>query len=1169
MHFKPIFLTKQQWLVMKLTALLLTISVLQVAARGHAQQVTFTGRDVPLEKIFAVIEQQTGYVIFYNYSAIKDVRPVTIQAKGVPLQQFLQDCFKDQPYKYIIEGKTIMIARQAPAAALPPVDVKGRVVNEKGEPLAGISVTIKGTARGVATNERGEFELTGVATDAVLMFSGLNIENQEVKLNGRTELTIAATIRTDALEDVAVQVSTGYQTLNKERSVGSFAKFDSAAYHRRAGMTLLQRLDGTVPGVFFNKKTGTAPIQIRGVSTLSGNMMNPLIVVDNFPFTGDINNINPNEVQDITVLKDAVAASIWGARGGNGVIVITTKKGKYNQPLKVSALTNVTWADKPDAFYLPQMSSSDFIDVETFLFNKGYYTSSLANPHLVVISPVVELLNKRKLGQISAADSASLIDSYRKQDVRYDYEKYVYRRALNRQHYLNLNGGSGILNYSLSVGYDHNLSNIKGPGGSDQYSFKTTNNFRPARFLEFNAGLQYTQTVFRIDGLGTSIAPGGASGTFFKSQLYPYARLVDDAGLPVAIPYGYSKTFADTAGGGKLLDWHYRPLEEKDLVNNVTKTLFTQLNLGTVIKITNWLNIDLKYQYWQTNVRQQNLQGLDQYTTRDIINRYTNLSATTVALRNPLPVGAILDLAHTQSQSTWYRGQVNVHKKWQGVHEFSAIIAAEMGESKGMVDRKRFYGYDVQTGGYAASLDYVTTFPVYKNISGATRIPQPDSYAEALTSRSVSLLGNLSYNYLGRYTLYASARRDGANVFGVNTNNRWKPLWSAGIGWDIAKESFYHISWLETLKLRASYGYSGNVDNTRSGLATIRYADPAYYTLLPSAVIGAPPNPDLRWEAVKMVNAGIDFSLFKGRLGGSFELYRKYATDIISSTPVDPSVGVNDLIRNVASLKGNGFELSLNSRNPIGPFTLETGFALSYNKMVVDKYFGTAYTGRDFIHFTNVPAEGQMMWGLYSYQWAGLDPQTGDPRGYAKKQVSKDYITIFNDSIKNQVFHGSAIPLYAGYLMNNIGWKQFSLSFNIAYRLNYYYRRPTLDYTTLFIAWSGHADYTRRWQKPGDEAITNVPSMIYPANANREQFYYYSEVNVKRGDNVKLQDVRLSYNLSVANKRIPLRSANIYFYANNLNLLLWTKEKTEYDPDYSASLIRPSRTWTAGIQLQF
>jgi hypothetical protein len=322
---------------------------------------------------------------------------------------------------------------------------------------------------------------------------------------------------------------------------------------------------------------------------------------------------------------------------------------------------------------------------------------------------------------------------------------------------------------------------------------------------------------------------------------------------------------------------------------------------------------------------------------------------------------------------------------------------------------------------------------------------------------------------------------------------------------------------------------------------------------LTNANVGTPPNPDLKWEETRILNLGTDFMVIGNRLNGSFEWFHKNSDNIVAQAPVDPTTGVNTFPVNYASLKTNGFEANLSSYNVKGIFSWTTNLGISYAKSIVTKFFGGKYKASDFDSYSINPSVGKLAYGISSYKWAGLDPSNGDPRGYLNGQVSKNYIGILNDSVQNQVFNGSAIPLYSGFLNNTFNWKNFSFSFNITGRFDYYFRRPSTSSSTLATLLTGYSDYSQRWQRPGDEATTAVPSFVYPIVGSRDQFYTGAEINVLRADNIRLADARIQYSFgNEVSKKAPFRTIQIFAYANNINLILWRAEKSNFDPDFTA-----------------
>lgn len=1158
--------------IMKLICVLLTAACLQLSARGLAQTITITGKDLPLENIFKEIKKQSGYVVFYNYDLVKDARPVSLSVKNGSVHQVMALVLKDQPLSYSIENKTIVITRKTKTtkadddlsdADSPPIDIKGRVVNENGEPLEGVSIMVKNGSKAAISITNGEFNLFGIDPDAVLIFTSVNTERLEVKVQGRTQLTITLKNKVSSLGEVQVSVNTGYQYINKERYVGSFVQLDSATYHRRAGMDIISRLDGIAPGILFDKKSPNISdqmkkVQIRGYSTLQGMQesanLSPLVIVDNFPFRQDLSSLNPNDVESITVLRDAAATSIWGAQAGNGVIVITMKKGKYNQPLRVSVSSNISVYEKPDQYYVPAMTVNEFIDFETDVFNRGYYNPLIANTTTYpAISPVVEVLARRRAGLISAEDSAREIHGYRSTDLRKELDKWVYRNPVAQQYYLSLSGGSQLFSYSLSSGFNHSLNNIRGSEPAKSVTLNSTVGIRATDKLDIGVGINYSQTIDRSQDL------------FLGTTISPYAQLADAEGNPAAIPYIMSLGYTDTVGGGRLLDWKFRPLEELAAKEQRRTTKFLQLSLNANYNITKWLNARLSYQFSDQGLSWEDYKSEQTFEVRNLVNMFTNLNQTLPRLRNPVPVGDILDMSNVSSQSHNFRGQLNFNKTFGGDHSVNALAALEGSENAAKSSNTRFYGYDRETGSVASAIDYINAYPIYNNPGFSSTIPTTSAPGGSV-QRFLAAIFNLSYTYKGRYILYGSARKDGSNVFGVNTNRRWKPLWSVGGSWDLSKEHFFNVRWVNSLRLKTSYGFSGNPSGA-IGMPVISYSSfNSIYHPLPIAISLGMPNPNLRWEKVRIVNFAVEFSVLNNRLSGNVDVYSKRSTDVYWTNPPAPSTGAETFSSNAADLKGQGFEISLRSKNTVGAVQWQTGFNLSHAKTIVKKVFYDQPKASYYTAYGMNPAPGQIMYGLSSYRWAGLDPLTGAPRGYYQGHVSTNYNAILNDSLTNQVFHGSAIPLYFGNLTNSVSWKNLTLLVNISYRLDFYYRKPTIDYNRMAVQWTTHGDYSRRWQKPGDEAWTNVPAMYFPFDQERERFYMLSEANVARGDNLRLDEIRLQYSWAPKNPKKGIKSAQFSLAANRLNVILWKKDNSDYDPDFTGgtSFTNPSPAMLTG-----
>lgn len=1059
-------------------------------------------------------------------------------------------------------------AQEIPVMVKPVNIISGKVTNEKGEGLPGASVRVKDSKIAGTTNAEGRFRLTQVPADAVLLVSFIGYLQQEIAADGSgKELNIMLLPGSERLEEVIV--STGYQEIPAERATGSFVHLDNTLLNRRVSTNIINRVEDLVPGLVFNRNTSTSAntasssaISIRGQSTILGKA-DPLIVIDNFSYDGSMDDINPNDVESITVLKDAAAASIWGARAGNGVIVITTRKGALNRPARISFNSNVTVGDKPDLFYQPQMSSAEFIEIEKMQFDQGYYQADELSTTRAALSPVVELLIAKRDGLMTAAEADAQIEALKQYDTRNDLSKYAYRNSLNQQYALDISGGSENQRYYLSAGYDKNL-NSHISTGYDRLTLSAKNSYSLFKQkLDLTAGVFFTASDTRPDFFDYN--PGFDLTT--SIPVYPYARLADENGDPLAVNKDLRTDFARSARQQGLLDWEYRPLEEIKLMDNHRKSTDLRVNAHAAYKISPQLNADLMFLYDNTLSDSRNMQGLQTYFTRNLINTFTQAAANGT-LTYPVPVGGILDLSKSNMVNQNFRGQLNYAKTWRSKHELDAIAGYEIKELHTISNSDRSYGYDGEHSTMRA-VSYLTPYKRYQSLTSSTStIPYIDSESD-LTDRYRSYYALGSYTFDRRYILSASARLDQSNLFGVHTNQKGVPLYSAGLAWNIHSENFYKLSWLPYLKLRLTYGYNGNVYKNISALTTASpgssySASPN--TALPYATITNPPNPELRWERVKVLNLGLDFSSKNNRIGGTLEVYRKKGIDLIGSSAHDPTTGISSFKSNNAGTRGTGIDLSLNTRNIDRKFSWQTALLLSYIRERVTSY-NIKSPGYNYPITTGLPMDGKPLFSIYSYPYAGLDPLTGDPQGYLNGAVSKDYnAIILGATPESLIYNGTSRPTLFGSVRNTFTWKNISLSAGIVYRTGYYFRKTTINYYNILRGSNGHGDFSLRWQKPGDEAYTQVPSMPASANSRNDAVYLSSDLLALKGDHIRFQDISLSYDLNRTQwSRLPFNNLQLYLYANNLGLL-WTANKFNIDPDYQQTG-PPPRTIALGVKL--
>ncbi|MFC3199524.1 SusC/RagA family TonB-linked outer membrane protein [Parapedobacter deserti] len=1016
------------------------------------------------------------------------------------------------------------------------LSVSGKVISAvNGAIIQGATITNKRTGIHTVTDGLGEYRISAKPDD-VLRYSYMGYISVEERIDGRERITVALDSAEHMLEEVEV-VSTGYQTLPKERATGSFVFVDSALLNRAVSTDIISRLKGVVPSLMFDERAGGDPkLSIRGRSTIFANA-DPLIVVDNFPYEGDIRNINPNDVESVSILRDAAAASIWGVRAGNGVIVITTKKGKAGQPLQVSFNGNVTVGEKPDLWYEPRISSADLIAVEEFLYGKGYYNSALNNTRTYpVISPAVALLAS---GQLSDAEKQDQLDRFRRIDIRRDIHNYFYRREVNRQYALNIVGSTPQHRYSLSGGFDNNDRSAVG-NTFRRTNLSARNAFSLARNVQLTADLWFTQANLTANEVLRTL-----------HDAFPYQRLAGDQGEALPIVRDFNAAFATSAAENGRLDWQYYPLDELRNSGNTISQQNYRINTDLSYVPLPGLRAAISYQYERQNGVNNNLMGMQTYEVRDWINRFTVIDHQRTVYN--FPFGALLDRQTSQTLAHNGRAQLNYDKSW-AAHQINAISGMEIREVTGSAHASRYYGYDPHTG---TSLR-ANTDSLYLQYPQGNRVRISNNTAiGGSLERFRSWFANGSYQLHSRYTLSLSGRIDQTNLFGVKANQRTVPLWSAGLKWQVDRERFYQIGWLPELSLRATHGYNGNFDRNTTAYITAMYLTAAA-TGQREANLGGLPNPQLKGERNAVTNVGIDFGIAGGRVNGRVDYYARRGRDLVGNGPIDATTGRTVFRGNLADMKGTGWDVELNTRNAVGKLSWDSYLMVSHTRNEVTRY-GVEPTNLDAYFFDasfgygNItPIPGKPLFAVYSYPWAGLDDASGDPRGrYRGEVLGYTEIPYNSIGIDDLILHGSAIPTSFGAIRNTFGYRNFSLSVNITYKLGYYFRRPSVNYGALFGANGlGHQDYADRWQQPGDETRTDVPSMVYPNSAMRDNFYLRSEVLVERGDHVRVQDVQFDYRFPEhVCSRMGIAQLRTYVYAANPGIL-WRANRHGIDPDF-------------------
>ncbi len=1033
--------------------------------------------------------------------------------------------------------------------------VSGRVIaGTDRQPLPGAYLSTGTREKIYQADDQGHFSFRLQERKLTLTVYMMGFDTLKLQINESTVFPLELVLMPKITSLQEVRVSTGYTTLPKERATGAFASIQASELDLQPATGIAERLEGKVAGLTLNKSSyGPPSISIRGLSTIFADAK-PLIIVDNFPFDGDLNSLNPQDIQKIDILKDATAASIWGVRSGNGVIVIQTKKGRYGQKLSFSGNMNIRRVEKPDLSYFPMLGSKDFIAAESQLFRQGYYLPQENNRlNFPALSPVVELLISQRDGLITGQQADQALARLAETSVLGELSKHFFRAALKQQYSMNLSGGGQNQHFIFAASYDKNREN-QVRNDYNRFTLRAANTVRFGRKISASSSVMITgsNTAANTPGAGSLLSVG-------TKGIFPYAALADQNGLPLAVSRSFRESFKTEAEKEGYLNWDYKPLQELMLADKKQSLFYSRINAKLEYEIGRGLKAEALYQYERSSQTQTDRIHADSYYARDLVNKFTTRDGSSNLVRN-IPPGGILDQELRSMDGQSGRLQLNYNYSKENTHRLDALAGVELKELVFSASQRRLYAYDdnILTSGSVNYRDIFTLYP----LSTRESIPDPRKLSH-LTDRYLSSYINANYTYKQAYSISGSARIDQSNYFGAKANNRRLPLWSAGLSWSPEVKR----GKLTFLKVRATYGFNGNIDKSLTALTTMRYSTLAA-TTQPIATLVNPPNENLRWEKTGTINLGLDINIGNQGLSASLDYYLKKGTDLIGMIPVARTNGLTSFKGNVADMRGNGIDLEIRNTFRNNHFRWQSKLLLSINTSKVTRYSLAPYS-QSLVQLAAgsptatepVPMEGKPVYGLYSYRSAGLDPATGNPRGYVNNEISQDYAAILTQTKPDDlIFHGSAIPTCFGAFINTLSYKDFSLTLAINYKLGYKFRRSSVDYYAFFQDWRAHSDFASRWKVPGDEKITNVPSMPATLNYSRESFYANSEALVEDGSHFRLQYINLAYRLG---------KTELYMNLDN-PAILWRANKHGIDPDFipsgSYTVFLPERTSTLGIR---
>ena len=1025
--------------------------------------------------------------------------------------------------------------------------VQGVVLSqEDNEPIVGASILVKGTTIGTVTDMDGRFTLTGIPSSArTLVVSYVGMKTQEVAIRSNVRVTLS----TDAevLDDVIV---VAYGTAKKSSFTGSAANVDNKKLEMRPITSVTNGLEGQATGVLMTSASGqpgsTGSIRIRGYGSINASSA-PLYVVDGIPFDGSLSSINPSDIESMTILKDASAGALYGARGANGVVMITTKQGKEGKT-NVTWRSTVGWSERAQKPY-DMLNQKEFVQLSYeairngLIFNSGYSwadaeaaaRASLGGSSYLGGSAGEQYNPFKNYSWSELIDPATgLVRDDAKSVYDEQWMDNLLRTGFRQEHQMNVNGGTEKTKYMISLGY-LNEDGILKTTGFERYTGRANVNTQVNDWFQANLNIglsQSRQNYSDYDGSSTS-NPWYSSQ--FVSPLFP-VYLRDAAGNIVNDEFGKpTLDYGETGRPGSYND--FNPLGgltlDKAKIQNDGASVRTGVTFGgDSDKLGAFKGLKLQVNF-----------GADYRNTSYMgyMNMYHG---------NQANAGGYLEKESTRTLS-YTLNQLLTYTRSFGRHNLDVLAGHE------------YYSYHYQ------NLDAAKTNLVdgIYELRPATTTVNADSYSNDY--RIESWMGRINYNFDDKYYLSASVRTDGSSRF--HKDNRWGTFWSVGANWRVTKEAFMqNVSWVNNLNVKASYGEQGNDE-----LGTL-YAWQSLYSLSYAngnnigGFVASLENKDISWEKNANLNVGIEASLFDNRVRLNAEYYNKKTKDMLLNYPMATSTGFNGYDANVGDMRNSGFEVEL-GLTPVRTQDFEWNLTWM-GSTVNNKVLHLTKESPEIISGIRIIKEGYELNTFYMAKSAGVDPQTGAQLYWVYDKddngnITNEYIT--SDVAKastSKYFLGSRIPDLYGSIGTDLTWKGLTLSVLTTYSIG------GKIYDSLYAGsmnnmyynnnWNRHA--LRRWTQPGD--VTDVPRIEVGGK------YATSDRFLVDASYFAIKNVTLSYSLP----RTWMRSAGlnaVRLFGSVDNLALFTHLQG-MDPQYSFSGgtnydYTPNRTYSVGIEVNF
>lgn len=1150
-----------------------------VAQQPKRQTVTINSKSMNVKQFFAEVKKQTGLNFIYSTDLAAKLPNVSVSATNRPLREVLDDVMNKVNCRYEIEGNIVTITRRIAGEQVR--NISGTVTDESGEPLVGVSVCINDSKVCTITDSKGFYTLKVPANSCSLKFSYLGMSTAEIRLgNGRAPLNRNVQMTTDyELSEVVV---TGYQEISKPKMTGSVTTITADKLDDRYTTNIMNNLEGRVAGL----STYNGKMTIRGTSSLYAETT-PLLVVDGVPVEGSIEDLNPYDIESVNVLKDAAANAIYGAKAANGVIVVTTKNAKKAGKIDIDFSANLTVYEKKNVDYADNfyMTPEQQVDTEAkywdYYFNNGEIsnpiqaTETQINMGMLAVTPIQYAYYQRAKGDITDSELQAQLSGLKQNNYAKDYANAVYKRQVMQQYNLSLRGKSDKFANNLTLNYKYDNSGIINHF-SNQLNIQYKGSYNVSRWLTAS---------FTVNGIYSKQKAAGSDYSSSYSYIWAqpaYMPFYNADGTVRGQHYQYDGNDY-TSFGSPFEDLSSNPVDEYYKNTNILRRQYLRSHGDLLFKIIDGLTANAQFVY-ETNRNTSDWTATqDSHLMRSMRNAYY-YQGTDGTVKNYVPTsGGMLRSTNTYGRYWTARGQLNYTKTF-GKHDIIAIAGLEFRETKQTGTKALLLGYDDQLQSSAtntidfATLSTMTYSSLFLRSAGGypaksyvytPYIEDGMGIVKETHHKYASGYFNLTYTYDEKYNVFGSFRKDYADVYGLNAKFRGTPLWSVGAGWLMHNESFMKdIKWVNFLKLRASYGVTGNIYQGATSYMTATSGNLNSYTNLPYSEIESPANPNLKWEQSRTTNIGIDFGLLDNRLRGSFDYYNKVGKDIFSNRTLDPSTGFTSMFVNTASMRNRGIELQITSdwlrAYNRKDWSFTTSFTLSHNKNVVTEVENPSTTASQLI--SRPYKEGYPSSALWSYRFAGISDQKGQ-QGQTLWYVEDDE-TSHSASGKSPgilEYSGQSEPKIIMGMDNSVKWNGFSLSVLMAYYGGHMMRalaesESMSSYWNMALA----SYYVNAWTP---EKPTNTPGIGQYGTNSIAYETSYSNTAIHHADFLKIRNIVIGYDFPQEwIKHLGMNRLSLRFQIDNPKYL-WVANSVHVDLETLG--LRSQSSYIFGLNVSF